>query len=85
MTDLRIIKAENAALLPPGRIAALLGDRAVWIGKLGDPIEDIEADGLLLSPVDYDHLQRLIGEQTNALSLEALIAQLNRLGDTRLP
>jgi hypothetical protein len=77
MSGIRIIQAENAMLLPPGKIAALRGNTAVWIGNLGSAIEDIDADGFMFSPDDYDRLRELV--HTNTPSLRDLIEQLNRL------
>jgi hypothetical protein len=48
--SIRILESDSVAR---GYQTLLRGDRVVWCGKLGAPIEDAEFDGVVLNSVDF--------------------------------
>ena len=50
------LKVEVSPVVPKGSIALCKNGEVVYIGKLGDPIEDAECDTVMLHPVDYARL-----------------------------
>lgn len=44
--------------LTPGQIALERNGQIVWVGKLGDPIEDAEFTTLLVCETDYEDIKR---------------------------
>jgi hypothetical protein len=50
------LKIEVSSVVPKGSLALWKNGEAVYIGKLGDPIEDAECDTVILHPADYARL-----------------------------
>jgi hypothetical protein len=46
--------------LQPGRVALEREGKIVWVGRLGDPIEDAVCDVMIVSEVDYQRIKRQI-------------------------
>ncbi len=51
------ITITGSALVPEGRQVLTRAGKTVYIGDIGDPIEDAEFDGVILSPSDYQKLK----------------------------
>ncbi len=47
----------ESALVPDGRQVLTRAGRVVYVGATGDPIEDAEFDGMILSPADFAKLK----------------------------
>ena len=47
------LKVETSPAVLMGSIALWKNGEVVYIGKLGDPIEDAECDTVMLHPADY--------------------------------
>lgn len=54
------MKIRSHFFLTPGQIALEREGKIVWVGKLGDPIEDAEFTTLLVCDTDYEDIKRQI-------------------------
>ena len=50
------IRFIQSGLQPDGTHTLMKGDLPLWTGPLGDPIEDVDYDTVILSPADYRRL-----------------------------
>jgi hypothetical protein len=58
MSSFSGLKVETSLTVPMGSIALWKNGEVVYIGKLGDPIEDAECDTVMLHPDDYARLSK---------------------------
>jgi hypothetical protein len=58
MSRFSCLKIEVSPVVPEGSIALWKDGGVVYIGKLGDPIEDAECDTVMLHPADYERLSK---------------------------
>ena len=47
------LKIEVSPVVPEGNMALWKNGELIYIGKLGDPVEDAECDTVMLHPDDY--------------------------------
>lgn len=50
------VKIYERERMPVGKQGLMKGDRLVWVCDLGDPIEDVDFDGVILNPEDFARL-----------------------------
>jgi len=48
--------------VPRGSLILWKKQRMVWCGKLGSPIEDVDADSVQLNPFDLERMLKLLRE-----------------------
>jgi hypothetical protein len=58
MSRFSCLKIEVSPVVPEGSIALWKDGEVVYIGKLGDQIEDAECDTVMLHPADYERLSK---------------------------
>jgi hypothetical protein len=46
----------------PGYCALMRAGQVIWVGKLGAPIEDVEFDGVIVHPDDYQRIKAAFPE-----------------------
>ena len=51
------LKIKTNPLVPKGSMTLWKNGEVVYIGKLGDPVEDAECDTIMLHPTDYARLE----------------------------
>ena len=54
------VRISGSNKISEGVCALVRNGKVIFVGKLGDPIEDVEFDGLILSVADYERAKKEI-------------------------